>query len=104
MAGAVNFRLLWPVSGLAIVLLGGCGRSQPAVQTHASAAWAPVDCASFAVDTAADRDIRCGYVTVPRRHASSDGPTIQLATVVLPAISAERHPDPLFMAEGGPGR
>ena len=45
----------------------------------------------------------CGFVTVPLRHAQPNGPTIQLATVVLPPIDADRQPDPLFMAQGGPG-
>ncbi len=45
----------------------------------------------------------CGFVTAPLRHAAPDGPTIQLATVVLPALTDDRQPDPLFMAQGGPG-
>ena len=47
--------------------------------------------------------IECGYVTVPRRHAEPGGPTIQLATVVLPAVASPRQSDPLFIAQGGPG-
>lgn len=47
--------------------------------------------------------IKCGYVTVPERHSDPNGPTIQLAVAVLPGIGAASAPDPLFMAQGGPG-
>jgi len=47
--------------------------------------------------------MECGYVTVPLRHAQPTGPTIQLATIILPAVATPRLPDPLFMAQGGPG-
>ena len=68
-----------------------------------SPAWSAVDCDTFDVTLASDANVECGYVTVPRRHAEPGGPTIQLATVVLPAVSSPRQSDPLFMAQGGPG-
>ncbi|MCL6511830.1 MAG: alpha/beta hydrolase [Anaerolineae bacterium] len=48
-------------------------------------------------------DITCGWLTVPARHADPFGPKIELGVVVLPANGANRYPDPLFMAQGGPG-
>lgn len=67
-------------------------------------AWAPVDCATFKLDEVApERGVACGYVTVPLRHATPDGPTIQLATVIIPSTAPDRQPDSLFMAQGGPG-
>ena len=68
-----------------------------------SSAWSAVDCTTFDISPSADSGIGCGYVTVPRRHAQPAGPTIQLATIVLPAVATPRLPDPLFMAQGGPG-
>lgn len=44
----------------------------------------------------------CGYVTVPERHDTPQGKTIQIAVVVLSHASASAA-DPLFLAQGGPG-
>src|SRR5262249_4473059 len=41
--------------------------------------------------------------TPPPPPPRPKGPTIQLATVVLPATASPRQPDPLFLAQGGPG-
>ena len=79
--------------------------SQPAYAQagRRTAAWTPVDCSTFKVTAPDDSGVDCGYVTVPRRHAEPGGPTIQLATVILPAVGADRRSDPLFVAQGGPG-
>jgi pimeloyl-ACP methyl ester carboxylesterase len=68
-----------------------------------STAWRSVDCARFRVPAGAGSGVACGYVAVPLRHADPGGPTIQLATVVIPADAPGRRPDALFMAQGGPG-
>jgi pimeloyl-ACP methyl ester carboxylesterase len=81
--------------------------------THANAwaqtgqklsAWTAVDCSEFKINNlTADSGVDCGYVTAPLKHAEPDGPTIQLAVVILPAVDADKEPDPLFIAQGGPG-
>jgi pimeloyl-ACP methyl ester carboxylesterase len=87
----------------ALALLGVGALAPARAQTPArSAAWADADCSRFKIASAAT-DMTCGYVTVPLRHAQPTGPTIQLAVVVLPATDGQRQPDPLFMAQGGPG-
>ncbi len=48
-------------------------------------------------------DLECGYVSVPERHAQPDGRIIRLPVAILKAASDAPHPDPLFMAQGGPG-
>lgn len=45
----------------------------------------------------------CGYVTVPERHANPDGPTIRIPVAVRRASSVDSRPDPLLLAQGGPG-
>lgn len=45
----------------------------------------------------------CGYVTVPLRHQNPAGPTIQLPVAILRARGDSPRPDPLFLAQGGPG-
>ncbi|MCK6627343.1 MAG: alpha/beta hydrolase [Anaerolineae bacterium] len=46
---------------------------------------------------------KCGYVTVPEQHRDPAGPTIRLAVAILPSTAEAPAPDPLFMAQGGPG-
>lgn len=46
---------------------------------------------------------KCGYVTVPEQHRDPAGPTIRLAVAILPSTAENPAPDPLFMAQGGPG-
>ena len=47
--------------------------------------------------------VQCGMVTVPERHANPTGKTIRLGVAVLKSKSANPQPDPLVMAQGGPG-
>ena len=47
--------------------------------------------------------MECGFVTVPRRHADPTGPAIRLATVIIKSDAEKRAPEPLFIAQGGPG-
>ncbi len=46
-------------------------------------------------------DYECGYVVVPLRHAEPDGATIRLPVAVRRATAGA--PDPLLLAQGGPG-
>lgn len=48
-------------------------------------------------------DIICGSVAVPENHSEPDGPSIQLSVAVIKASSSFPQPDPLLMAQGGPG-
>jgi pimeloyl-ACP methyl ester carboxylesterase len=66
------------------------------------ASWSPADCRTFGLVVGEGR-VDCGYVSVPRRHEQPDGAAIRLAVVVLGARDPERQPDPLFIAQGGPG-
>jgi len=66
------------------------------------ASWSPADCRKFGLQVSEGR-VDCGYVSVPRRHEQPDGPAIRLAVVVVGADGADRQPDPLFIAQGGPG-
>jgi pimeloyl-ACP methyl ester carboxylesterase len=50
-----------------------------------------------------DQGYTCGYVIVPEQHAHPDGPTIRLPVAILPVIDPNLKPDPLFVAQGGPG-
>lgn len=65
-------------------------------------AWQQTDCNVFQIKTEG-RDVECGFVTVPRRHTDPTGPAIRLATVIIKSDAEKRAPEPLFIAQGGPG-
>ena len=68
-----------------------------------SADWSPEDCGIFKLGEK-EGDALCGYVSVPLRHGKTDSPRIRLAVVLIPAADqVNRKPDPLFLAQGGPG-
>ena len=47
---------------------------------------------------------RCGSLTVFEDRAAGAGRTIDLEIVMIPAVSADPEPDPLFFLAGGPGQ
>lgn len=68
-----------------------------------SADWSPEDCGLFKLRVTGPAAL-CGFVSVPLRHGEVQSPRIRLAVVILPALDeARRKPDPLFLAQGGPG-
>lgn len=102
-------RRLAPCRAVAAAfLLAAAGLSTPAHAAgpddpHHGADWTPEDCGLFKLPED-DPTVRCGYVSVPLRHGVEGSPRIRLATVVIPARdAAHRRPDPLFLAQGGPG-
>jgi pimeloyl-ACP methyl ester carboxylesterase len=48
-------------------------------------------------------NVECGYLVVPERHSQPDGPTIRLAVAIFKSHSPFPAPDPLVIAQGGPG-
>ena len=48
-------------------------------------------------------EFECGYVIVPERHENPDSPTIRIPIAISRAESNNAKPDPLFLAQGGPG-
>jgi pimeloyl-ACP methyl ester carboxylesterase len=49
-------------------------------------------------------DAYCGTFTVFENRATRQGRTLDLKVIVLPALSNEPKPDPLFFLAGGPGQ
>ena len=77
----------------------------PAMQT-AVGDYEEVDCffdTGSEFITPAALGFTCGYVTVPEQHSDPDGPTIRLPIAIRKATSSSASPDPLFLAQGGPG-
>src|SRR5262245_42236258 len=66
--------------------------AEPPVRSNA---WQQTDCSVFQIKTEG-RDVECGFVTVPRRHAEPSGPAIRLAAVTIKADGDKRAPAPLY--------
>lgn len=49
-------------------------------------------------------EARCGTLSVPEDRESPAGRHVELAIAVVPAVSAQARPDPLFLLAGGPGQ
>ena len=91
----------------AALLIAAVALSAPAPAQDAlefSDAWFPEDCGLLKLRVQEPAAALCGFVSVPLRHGDAGSPRIRLAVVVIPALDkAGRQPDPLFLAQGGPG-
>jgi pimeloyl-ACP methyl ester carboxylesterase len=94
------FAIGAPVASLSVIFLSvSLFAAEPLVRRSA---WQQSECSVFQIKTEG-RDVECGFVTVPRRHADPSGPAIRLATVIIKSDAEKRSPEPLFIAQGGPG-
>ena len=48
--------------------------------------------------------VRCGFLTVPQRHAEPNGPTLRLGVAVIASTAKKPASDPLVILAGGPGQ
>jgi len=90
----------------ALLALSGCGVNLAEVEVEVSVfgdAWESVECSTFELPEEVAAMSDCGYVTVPERHGQPDGNTIELAVVRTRSTGDSPAPDPLFVAQGGPG-
>ena len=83
------------VAVLATFVLGGCNQTQ-AVQA--------IDQLKPCTGDDTPVDAYCGTLKVYENRATKQGRQIDLNIVVLPALSADAQPDPLFFLAGGPGQ
>ena len=89
--------------GLAGVLVENVAAQERPFTFEPSACMFPgVEAGAMSV-SADDLGFECGYVTVPEEHANPDGPTIRIPVAILRAAGSNSQPDPLFLAQGGPG-
>lgn len=97
-------KSLWAV----LVLVASLGARGAAAQ-DAEPAFIPAACMFEGIDLGlttldgAALGFECGYVVVPERHSNPDGPTIRIPVAVRRATAADARPDPLLLAQGGPG-
>lgn len=103
-----RFRLsiaILAILGLAL-LIGGAKEAQA---QDSVGSFIPGECSFEGIEvgpttlTGEALGFECGYVVVPERHAAPNGPTIQLPVAIRRATAADARPDPLLVAQGGPG-
>lgn len=76
--------------------------------TRPPVASGPVEAGEFTegdcpFDVPPEVNVTCGTLTVPENRLTDSGATTQLAIAIIPAVSADPLPDPVFYLEGGPG-
>ncbi len=100
-------KLITPlIISFALFISSPATAAEPAVQ-QPTAAFEPAPCMfEFPILSFMSPEFsgyECGYVTVPESHANPEGPNIRLPVAIHRATSETPQPDPLFMAQGGPG-
>ena len=101
----VVFR--WVV--LTVVVLGTAGAALPAVAAPAVQSgdvprFEPGPCMfTIPAGITEGEQVECGWLVVPEEHANPSGPTIKLGVAIIRSTSLNVRPDPLVMAQGGPG-
>jgi pimeloyl-ACP methyl ester carboxylesterase len=73
-------------------------------QRNVKRTFEPADCMfNLPVGVIAGEEIECGYLNVPENHSNPNGPVLRLAVAIIKARGSNPNPDPLVMAQGGPG-
>lgn len=102
-----NRILKLSVPGIAVavaMLMGILGSSPPEAYSQTKFAdWSPGPCMYKAAKNGAPPNVECGYLSVPLRHAEPIGQKIKLAVAIVRYKGADKNPDPVFYAQGGPG-
>ncbi|MBN1373607.1 MAG: alpha/beta fold hydrolase [Anaerolineaceae bacterium] len=104
-----GISVIWRVIILGALVLGMAGTAQPTsaapiLQSGDVPRFEPGPC-MFEVPPGITEgeQVDCGWLVVPEEHANPNGPTIKLAVAILRSQVANPRPDPLVMAQGGPG-
>lgn len=102
MIGKKQLIIISWLLGIAVLLM--IGRSNAAAQaTRFTEAFEREECWFDSPIAILSPEIECGYVTVPERHDQPNGRVIRLPVGVIRAKTDAPNPDPLFLAQGGPG-
>jgi pimeloyl-ACP methyl ester carboxylesterase len=91
---------------LFIVFIGARPHEKSIAPQPRSAAFRPADCGPLVelpLGISPGSNFECGYLTVPEQHSQPGGPSIELGVAILKSTGSSPRPDPLVMAQGGPG-
>jgi pimeloyl-ACP methyl ester carboxylesterase len=86
------------------VWLTGCAPASKSTQTSDLPGIVLADCQLSAPGLAARIPAKCGNLLVYEDRVSNTGRQISLKVAVIPAVSRNPAPDPLFFLTGGPGQ
>jgi pimeloyl-ACP methyl ester carboxylesterase len=106
--GNVPGFLLVTLVGI-LVLAGGTGLvislvQRPASPAASSSAFQTTACPfKLAAGVVEEKNVVCGYMTVPADHSRPQGPTIRLAVVIIKASYPVPASVPVIDLQGGPG-
>jgi pimeloyl-ACP methyl ester carboxylesterase len=98
----MGILLILLVGLMAVLAAGVAAQERPFTFEPAPCMFPGVEAGPMSV-TADQLGFECGYVTVPEEHANPDGRTIRIPVAILRATGDNPQPDPLFLAQGGPG-
>jgi pimeloyl-ACP methyl ester carboxylesterase len=93
----VHRWVVWLSVGLVVAAGIGVGIDRAVSSGEAQYAWPPEPCVLEEIDA------RCGTFSVPENRAKSNGRTIGLNVVVLPAFAKPARSDAVAYLAGGPG-
>lgn len=80
-------------------LLAGCVSSP-----EAESAGIPLHACTLSATGTSPVKAQCGTLAVPEDPSNPDGRQIELNIAIIPAVSRDPAPDPIFMLAGGPGQ
>ena len=101
MINMTSHRRFLYLSLLLLTFLASCSTSRLPAEIEPSI---PLEDCALTSPRGNQIDARCGVLTVPEDRANPDGQQIDLHIAVIPAISRDPEPDPVFLLAGGPGQ
>jgi len=101
--GTAARRIALGLACLALSASAAAAQEAPGPAALAVPRFEPTDC--WVEETPAlDVDgVVCGYLVVPERRDEPEARLLRLAVAILPALSADKNPDPVLYLHGGPG-
>jgi len=97
-------RFYYVILILSVISCGGVTKIAPPIESSRSANFNAAPCMfDLPIGATEGENIECGYLTVPEHHHDPTGKTIELAVAIIKTNSETPAPDPIFMAQGGPG-
>jgi pimeloyl-ACP methyl ester carboxylesterase len=88
---------------VAVIVLSACASQSPGLGPTSQTIEFQ-DCQLSAPGLAYRQEAQCGSFTVPEDWENPSGREIELNIAVVPALTSDRMPDPLFFITGGPGQ
>jgi pimeloyl-ACP methyl ester carboxylesterase len=87
-----------------ILLLAGCTLETETQQANKAPKIAMIDCQLASPGSVVRLAAMCGHIKVYEDRAANTGKQITLNLAIIPAVSRNPEPDPLFFLTGGPGQ